>query len=132
VPAPVSRTLDDPKHHRETKFLGYLCHRLKMTSLNLDGLIEIMSVNFFLKTRFKSCAVGVLNPEGIAGRKRLAKRDEATATLLCFHTTIDNFLKRCRAFQPDWRNLGQANGQLIAFTGGHRKILLRRVALQDC
>lgn len=50
MPAPVSGTLDNPKHHREAKFLGNLGHRLKVTSFNLDGLIEVMSVNFFLQT----------------------------------------------------------------------------------
>ena len=108
--APVSGTLDDPEHDREAKFAGNFGHRLEMASLNLYGLIQIVRMNLFLQARFKTCAIGVLDPEGIARRKRLAKGDETTVTLRRSHAGIDDLCECRRALEPDRRNLRQADG----------------------
>lgn len=111
VTAPIKGPLNDAEQNCNFQVSGGLAHGVQMTRLNLNGLVQIMGMEFFLLSGIKLCAVCMFNPKRVARHKGLAKGDKSAALLCGPRHPLHHFMKRLSAIHPNGRNLSKADRQ---------------------
>jgi hypothetical protein len=89
---------------------------IEMSRLDGHSLIEIHGMECLLDRRIEPRAVGVFDPEGVAGDERFAECDEIDGGVGGFVEAGENFIERGGAIEPGGGDLGGGDTEV---GGGH-------------